>query len=128
MMPPELYGTRSVLVVEDQPEMRTVTTLILKHAGYTVVEVENGQEAINLLRKRPVDIMVLDMVLEQSFDGLDCYREAIAIRPGQKAIIVSGSAVTSRVLKAQRLGAGRFVLKPFKANTLLQALREELGD
>ncbi len=124
--PFELRGTETVMLVEDQPEQRAVTRRLLERAGYVVVAVENGHAAIASLRKQPVDIMVLDMIMEESFDGLDCYREAIAIRPGQKAIIVSGYAETSRVVEAQRLGAGRFVRKPYRVNTLLQAVREEL--
>ncbi|MGA2477366.1 MAG: response regulator [Spirochaetia bacterium] len=121
-------GTETVMVVEDQPEVRALTIRILELAGYIVVGVENGRAAVTLLRKQPVHLIVLDMMLEPSFDGLDCYREAVAIQPGQKAIIVSGYADIERVAEAQRLGAGRHIKKPFTAVHLLQAVREELGD
>jgi two-component system, cell cycle sensor histidine kinase and response regulator CckA len=122
----ENRGKVTVLVVEDQPELLFMTRRLLEHEGYAVVAAENGRVAIDTLRNRPVDIMVLDMVLEDSFDGLDCYREAAALRPGQKAIIVSGGEPGPRVAEVQRLGAGRFVRKPFLFPTLLRALREEL--
>ena len=127
MKSPELQGTEIVMVVDDQPEVRALTRRILELAGYTVVEAKNGRAAVALLEKQPVHLMVLDMALEPSFDGLDCYREAIAIRPGQKAIIVSGSEDRERVAEAQSLGAGRFIEKPFAAVDLVQAVREELG-
>jgi len=124
--PLALGGTETVMLVEDQPEQRIITSRLLERAGYSVVAVENGRAAIVVLRQRPVDIIVLDMIMEDTFDGLDVYREAVAIKPGQKAIIVSGYAETSRVVEAQRLGAGRFIRKPFRVDTLLLAIREEL--
>jgi two-component system cell cycle sensor histidine kinase/response regulator CckA len=120
-------GNVSVLVVDDQPEIRNITVLMLSRAGYTVSSAESGHEAVSLIRRRPVDIMVLDMVLGESFDGLDCYREALSVRPGLKAIIVSGYPQSSRVTEAQALGAGKFIQKPYHAKELLNALREELA-
>ncbi len=119
-------GNVSILVVDDQPEIRKLTVLMLSRAGYTVSSAENGHEAVSLIKRRPVDIMVLDMVLGESFDGLDCYREAVSIRPGLKAIIVSGYPQSSRVAEAQALGAGKFIQKPYHAKELLNALREEI--
>jgi two-component system cell cycle sensor histidine kinase/response regulator CckA len=119
-------GNVTVLVVDDQPEIRMLTAIILSRAGYAVVSAENGREAIELVRERHVDILVLDMVLEKSFDGLDCFREALQARPGLKAIIVSGYPRSARVAEAQALGAGRFIQKPYHASELLRALREEI--
>ena len=121
-------GTGTVMVVEDQQEMRALTTRILELAGYIVVGVDNGHAAVALLRKQPVDLMVLDMNLQPSFNGLDCYREAVAIRPGQKAIFVSGCTDMEWVAEARRLGAGRHIQKPFTIIGLLEAVRDELGD
>jgi DNA-binding NtrC family response regulator len=120
--------SETVMVVDDRPEMRTLIRQILELAGYTIVEAENGRAAVALLGRQPAHLMVLDMMLEPSFDGLDCYRAATAIRPGQKAIIVSGLADMGRVAEAQRIGAGRFIEKPFTAECLLRAVREELGN
>jgi DNA-binding NtrC family response regulator len=122
------HGTATVMVVEDQPEVRALTIRILELAGYTVVGVDNGRTAVALLRKQPVDLMVLDMILEPSFNGLNCYREAVAIRPGQKAIFVSGCTDMEWVAEARRLGAGRHIQKPFTIISLLEAVRDELGD
>jgi len=122
----EVHGGERVMVVEDQPEQRAMATRLLERAGYTVVTAEHGHAAIELLKRQPVDIMLLDMIMEDSFDGLDCYRQAIVVRPGQKAIIVSGFAETERVTEALRLGAGAFIRKPYRMNVLLQAIRDEL--
>jgi PAS domain S-box-containing protein len=121
-----LRGTERIMIVEDQPEQRAMAARLLTRAGYTVLAAEHGHAAVELLKRERVDIMLLDMIMEDSFDGLDCYREAIAVRPGQKAIIVSGFAETERVTEALRLGAGAFLRKPYRMNALLQAIRAEL--
>jgi DNA-binding NarL/FixJ family response regulator len=70
--------------------------------------------------------MVLDMIMDPGMDGLDTYRSALAIRPRQKAIIVSGFSETHRVNAAQSLGAGAYVKKPYVVEKLGLAVRKEL--
>lgn len=124
---PELKGVETVLLVEDQPEQRAVTSRLLERYGYKVRTAVNGRAAVELLRIHPVDILVLDMILEDDFDGLDCWREVLKIRPDQSAVIVSGYAETARVKEVQRLGAGAFLRKPFTLDALAQAMRRELS-
>ncbi len=59
-----------------------------------------------IVNKSPVDLLILDMYMEPGMDGLDTYREALKLRPAQKAIITSGYAETQRVQEMQELGAG----------------------
>jgi two-component system, cell cycle sensor histidine kinase and response regulator CckA len=70
--------------------------------------------------------VVLDMIMEPGMDGLDTYRKILEIRPGQKAIIVSGFSETDRVLEAQALGAGDYIRKPYIQEKLGLAVRKEL--
>jgi PAS domain S-box-containing protein len=119
-------GTERILLVEDQPEQREMTRRVLERAGYTVLAAEHGRAAVDILRHEAVDLMLLDMIMEESFDGLDCYRAALALHPGQKAVLVSGYAETERVAEALRLGAGGFIRKPYRKNELLGAIRGEL--
>jgi two-component system cell cycle sensor histidine kinase/response regulator CckA len=66
------------------------------------------------------------MIMDPGMDGLDTYRRIIEIRPGQKAVIVSGFSETERVSEAQALGAGPYVRKPYLMVKLGQAIRSEL--
>ena len=116
----------SVLVVDDIKEQRDLATFMLKRLGYQVDTVASGQEAIEFIRKTPVDILVLDMIMEPDMDGLDTYRQILAISPGQKAVIASGFSESERVLEAQRLGAGHYIKKPYRMEQLGMALREQL--
>jgi len=67
------------------------------------------------------------MVMEEGFDGLDTYKEIIKTHPGQKAIIASGFSETDRVKEAERLGAGKYVKKPYNMQILGKAIRDVLA-
>jgi len=73
-----------------------------------------------------VDLFVLDMIMEPGMDGLEAYQRILEINPTQKAIIVSGFSRTERVKKAQELGAGAYVRKPYILEDLGLAVRKEL--
>ena len=117
----------SVLVVDDIKEQRDLATFMLKRLGYQVDAVVSGEEAVKYVRKTPVDILVLDMIMGLEMDGLDTYRQILAISPGQKAVIASGFSESKRVLEAQRLGAGPYIKKPYRMEQLGMALREQLA-
>jgi PAS domain S-box-containing protein len=122
----DFLGEETILVVDDCEEHRNLTFELLISQGYNVHTVVNGKEALEYLNDNQVDMVVLDMVLEESFDALDTYREIQKISPGQKAIIISGYSPTQRVEELQMLGAGQFVRKPFSRQTLSKAIRQEL--
>jgi PAS domain S-box-containing protein len=119
-------GSESVLVVDDLDEQRVLAVRLLSSLGYRVHAVESGRAAVTYLREHSADILVLDMIMEEGFDGLDTYREIVRTHPGQKAVIASGFSKTKRVEEAQRLGAGAFVRKPYTLQRLGRAVREEL--
>lgn len=119
-------GKESILVVDDVQEQRDLAAMLLTELGYEVAVVASGEEAVAWLRDRPVDLVVLDMIMDPGIDGLETYRQIVRLHPRQKAIITSGYAETDRVHEAQRLGAGAYVNKPYLLQTLGQAVRAEL--
>ena len=80
----------SVLVVDDIDEQRTIAQSILTKLGYNVKTSSSGEEALAYLQKEPVDLIVLDMIMDPGIDGLETYKRIIELYPGQKAIIASG--------------------------------------
>ncbi len=78
------------------------------------------------LKEHKVDLIVLDMIMDPGMDGLDTCRSVLEIHPKQKAIIVSGSAMTERVRQTQELGAGTYVKKPYLLEKIGIAVRREL--
>lgn len=116
----------SILVVDDVEEQRMLASGILTRLGYSVATVASGEEAVEYLQNRSVDLLVLDMIMDPGIDGLDTYRGILERHPGQKAIIASGFSETERVEEAQRLGAGAYVKKPYLVEKLGMAVRVEL--
>ncbi|MHB9097794.1 MAG: PAS domain S-box protein, partial [Syntrophales bacterium] len=117
----------SVLVVDDIAEQRDVAARLLTRLGYRVHAVASGEEAVEYLAGNRMDILVLDMIMPPGIDGLETYRRVLEINPKQKAIIVSGFAETERVKKAQELGAGAYVRKPYLMEGIGLAIRGELS-
>jgi CheY-like chemotaxis protein len=116
----------SVLVVDDAEEQRELAAGILTGLGYSVTTVASGEEAVEHVRQRPTDLLVLDMIMEPGIDGLETYRRILQASPDQRAIIASGSSETRRVEQAQRLGVGAYVSKPYLRETIGRAVRAEL--
>ena len=116
----------AILVVDDVGAQRDLATLMLEKLQYKAAAVASGEEALAYLTKNPVDLLILDMIMDPGMDGLDTYRKALKIQPGQKAIIVSGFSETGRVKEALALGAGAYVRKPYVLETLGAAIRKEL--
>ena len=126
--PVERYMGRgeTVLVVDDIAEQRDVASGLLRKLGYRVHSVSSGEEAIEYLKQNRADILILDMIMAPGMDGMEAYRRILEIHPQQKAILVSGFSETYRVRKAQLLGAGVYVKKPYVMETIGLALRKEL--
>jgi PAS domain S-box-containing protein len=122
------YGGKgeSILIVDDIEGQRELAAAMLQRLNYRTAVVASGEEAVEYLKEHPVDLVVLDMIMEPGMDGLDTYRQVLEIRPGQKAIIVSGFSETQRVSAAQGLGAGAYVKKPYVIEKLGMAVRKEL--
>lgn len=119
-------GTEKLLVVDDDRLQREVAGDALRMAGYDVATVTCGEDAVAYLREQPADLVVLDMVMPPGIDGAEAYQLMQEVRPGQRAIIVSGFAPSDRVEQAQALGAGAYIRKPVTVEKLRQAVREEL--
>ncbi len=116
----------SILVVDDVEEQRYVAQGLLEKLGYSVTTVASGEEAVDLMKKRSSDLLVLDMIMEPGIDGLETYKRIIKLHPGQKAIITSGFSETNRVKEAQELGAGAYLKKPYMLENIGIAIKKEL--
>lgn len=116
----------SVLVIDDEENQREITCKIIETLGYKTEAVSSGEEAVQYLREKSADIILLDMIMTSGMSGRETYKAISKIHPGQKAIIVSGFAETDEVREIQKLGAGRYIRKPLRIYDIAKALREEL--
>ena len=105
---------RKVLVLEDEPNIRSFVVINLKRAGYETIEAGDGEEALELIRKNPdIKVALLDIMLPGEIDGFEVCRR---IRAGNAQIgIIMLTARTQEMDKVTGLmtGADDYVTKPF---------------
>jgi two-component system response regulator PilR (NtrC family) len=115
-----------VLVVDDERSMRELLTIVLKRDGYEVLVADDGERAIDVLKKQRVDILITDIRMPQ-MSGVDVLREAKRIDPEIISIVMTAFASTDTAVEALRLGAADYVHKsPSAANELRLRVRKEL--
>ena len=119
-------NNENILVVDDVAEQREIAAEILKTLGYRAQSVPSGEAALEYLAQNPADLILLDMIMDPGMDGLETYRRILRIRPGQKAIIVSGYSETHRVEEIKSLGAVQYIKKPYMLEKIGMAIRLEL--
>ncbi len=122
-------GTETILLVEDQPAVRTLVNSMLSDRGYHVLEVADGLEALELERKYSdaIHLAITDIVLPR-MNGRELYRRLRATRPDVKVLYISGYSAD---VIAQRdiLEPGvAFLGKPFTTDELAAKVREVLGE
>ena len=105
---------RKVLVLEDEPNIRSFVVINLKRAGYETIEAGDGEEALELIRKNPdIKVALLDIMLPGEIDGFEVCRR---IRAGNAQMgIIMLTARTQEMDKVTGLmtGADDYVTKPF---------------
>jgi CheY-like chemotaxis protein len=122
----DYLGGERILVVDDIQEQRDIAARMLSKLGYDVMSVASGEEAVNFIQTNPVDLIVLDMVMDPGIEGLETYQRITASNPGQKAVIASGFSESGRVITLQKLGAGAYIQKPYTLEKIGLAVRKEL--
>ncbi len=116
-----------VLVIDDEPYPRDIARQMLTSLGYIVDAVRSGEEAIEFTAETPVDILVLDMLMEPGMNGCQTYTEILKSCPDQKAVVVSGFSESDDVKRTLKLGAGGFIKKPYSMDQLGRVVKEVLG-
>jgi CheY-like chemotaxis protein len=120
-------GTETVLLAEDNPVVRGLAKEILAISGYTVIEAENGEDAICAFEehKDAVDLMVLDVVMPKK-NGKEVFDEIKKVRPDIKVLFMSGYTGDVVLDKGVHGDEVNFISKPLAPQELLQKVREIL--
>ena len=98
----------------------------MESLGYRVEAVQSGEEAVEFIKEKSVDLIVLDMIMETGMNGRRTYEEILLVTPHQSAIIVSGFSEDEEVKKAQSIGAIEFLKKPYTLVDLGAVVKREL--
>ena len=116
-----------VLVVDDAVFMRKVVTDALAKGGHEVIgEAANGQEAVDRFQELKPEVMTLDITMPEK-DGLAALKEIIAMDPQARVVMCSALGQESKVLESIKSGARDFVVKPFQADRVLEAVGKALA-
>ncbi len=116
----------TILVVDDEPQLRDIATQILVSLDYAVDSVCSGELALKFLKSNNVDLIVLDMMMDPGMNGRQAYEKIIAENAEQKAIIASGFSESDDVKAVLKMGARGFIKKPYSIEQLGQAVNEAL--
>jgi len=117
----------TILIVDDVQEQRTIASGILSRLNYTVDAVSSGELAIEYLREKTADLVILDMIMPPGMDGLDTYITIKKMDRDIKAIVASGYSETDRVKNALKQGVHEYVKKPYSMETIGMAVKKVLA-
>ena len=115
-----------LLVVDDELQLRNIASQMLESCGYVVDCVSSGESAIAFVKDNPVDLIVLDMLMEPGINGYQTYKEILKNYPDQKAIIVSGFSESDDVRATLKLGADGYIKKPYSMSQLSKVVGKAL--
>lgn len=125
---PPTTALKRVLLVEDEEGLRKALAVMLTRAGYEVLQADNADFALLLLKRQPVDVVVSDILLGEK-DGIEMLMEVKRHPTQPKFIAMTGGgrlAAEHYLFMAKSLGAFATLNKPFSSDELLAVLRRAL--
>jgi PAS domain S-box-containing protein len=124
---PVTGGSETILIAEDDKDVRQLTREVLEQFGYSVIVAEDGEDAVNKFNqnKDSIQLILLDVIMPKK-NGKEVYTEIKNIKPEIKALFISGYTADLLHKKGILEKGLRFVLKPIRVDKLLQKVREIL--
>ena len=121
-------GTETILIVEDEPILRTMARDILEEYGYRILEASSGKDALDVWNRRAgeIDLLLTDMVMPEGVSGVDLAEQLLTARPGLKIVFTSG--YTANEINHEMLVRTRasFLAKPYTHVELAKTIRASL--
>lgn len=117
-----------ILIIDDEPQIRSMLRLMLERVGYEVTEAPDGIEGIRRYRENPSDLIITDLIMPNK-DGIGMIIDLKKEFPGVKIIAMSGGGVNrpeGYLDGARKLGASRTLTKPIDRDEMLKAVKETL--
>lgn len=119
----------TILIIDDDAQIRAMLREALESMGYTVIESVNGAEGVEMFRAQPADLVICDLVLPEK-SGITMIRELVKDFPALKFITMSGftgSLGFSSLEFTKKMGAQWTLPKPFELAEMVGAVRNALG-
>lgn len=116
-----------ILIVDDTAFMRMMIRDILTKNGYEVVgEANDGAQAIEKYKELRPDLVTMDITMPE-MDGIQALKEIKKIDPNAKVIMCSAMGQQAMVIDAIQAGAKDFIVKPFQADRVIEAIKKTMG-
>lgn len=116
-----------ILIVDDAAFMRMMIKDILTKNGYEVVgEAADGAEAVEKYKELQPDLVTMDITMPE-MDGITALKEIKAVEPNAVVIMCSAMGQQAMVIDAIQAGAKDFIVKPFQADRVIEAIQKALG-
>lgn len=116
-----------VLIVDDAAFMRMMIKDILEKNGFEVIgEASNGLKAVEIYKKEKPDVVTMDITMPD-MDGIEAVKQIKAFDPAARVIMCSAMGQQTTVMDAIRAGAKDFIVKPFQADRVLEAIRKAIS-
>ena len=116
-----------ILVVDDEPDIRSLISLTLEDEGFLTIQAANAQDARSIIASRPPSCVILDIWMRDSdMDGIDILKWVQELYPEVPVLMISGHGNIETAVQALRFGAHDFIEKPFKTERLLLTVKRAL--
>jgi CheY-like chemotaxis protein len=118
----------SILIIDDEAQIRSMIRLVLEREGYIVTEAPDGAEGIRQFRQKPADLIITDLIMPNK-DGIGMMIELKKEFPDAKIIAMSGGGLNrpeGYLRGAQKLGAVHTLAKPINRQELLRVVKDTL--
>ncbi|MFC1646451.1 PleD family two-component system response regulator [Candidatus Omnitrophota bacterium] len=124
-----MESKKTILVVDDDAELRKVLLMRLSEAGYETIEASNGKEALNIARERKLDLIILDIMMPD-MDGMATSQQLKGAETTKNIPIIFLSALVDKTTETPDLGIGQNIIfaKPYNSNELLAVIKKLIGE
>jgi len=119
-LPAEVKASIRILIVDDERTLRESCASVLRSEGYNVTLAGRGEEALDLVRRRPFDLVLVDLFMPQ-VPGLEILNAVLEVNRDSLVVVMTGNPSVTSSIEALRMGAWDYLPKPFSA-THLQVL------
>lgn len=114
-----------ILIIDDEKAIRSTLREILEYEDYKVLDVDNGEDGLALIKKEMIDLVLCDIKMSR-MDGMEVLTKGLELKPDLPFIMISGHGTIETAVEATKKGAFDFISKPPDLNRLLITVRNAL--
>ena len=125
-----LQGTETILLVEDEEDVRTLIQDVLQRSGYTVLVARQGEDALQIIEEhqQAIHLLLIDVIVPGELRGYQLAERLTSLSPDMKTLYISGYADNTIIERGGIDSSMAFLQKPFTPNALLKKVRTVLEE